>query len=168
MTVAIRLPAGVAATCTPRRRGRGYSIVAGRISEAKKTVERIRDFSEYYYPRGMAELAIAQWRAGWEEDAIATIDAAQERARKMTSRRVKLWDRFWGNPNLYLYHALAGDPGHGDAFLDMRMPYEVAEAIALAKATVGDVRGALRIAEKHTGNARFLIFHRVAKVIAEG
>ena len=129
-------------------------IFAGQIREAESTVGRITVgrihrlseshyhpyFSEFYYAQAMAELAIAQWSIGRGSDATATIDAAEESARK--------FDFESGGRGMR-----GGDHWY---------------KVAVARATVGDVRGALRIGEQHTNHTRFRIFQGVAELMVEG
>ena len=118
--------------------------LAGRISEAENTVDRIHGFSQFYYAWAMADLAVAQWEDGRGSDAVATIDAAQESARKIDSR--------------------LGWSGQRHGYAIEKHWYR----IAVAKATVGDVRGALRVGEQHKGDTRFHIFQGVAELMAKG
>ena len=117
-------------------------ILAGRVRGAEITVNKIRGFSQFYYAWAMAELAIAQWKAERGRDAAATIDAAQKSARVFDSEPGKAGEHYWYETHWY--------------------------KIAVAKATVGDVRGALRIGEQHMGATRFHIFRDVAELMAKG
>ena len=124
-------------------------IFAGRIRDAERTVDRIRPltdidyFSGFYQAWAMADLAVAQWKDGRQDDAHDTIRAAEETAKEVDTwlRRTEM--QHWYSIETHWY------------------------MIAIAKAKIGDVRGALRIGEQHSGNTRFHIFHGVAEVMAE-
>lgn len=125
-------------------------IFAGRIRDAERTVDRIRQltevdyFSGFYHVWAMAGLAVAQWKDGRLDDADDTIRAAEENAREFDSELVRRGVGHWYSSEVHWYK------------------------VAVAKATVGDVRGALRIGEQHTGDTRFHIFQGVAELMAEG
>lgn len=125
-------------------------IFAGRIRDAEWTVDRIRRlteidyFSGFYQAWAMAGLAVAQWKDGRQGDADDTIRAAEENAREFDSELARRGVGHWYSFEVHWYE------------------------VAVAKATVGDVRGALRIGEQHTGDTRFHIFQGVAELMAEG